>query len=373
MLLNNHSEVFNSYILEAREMAFLSMLETIFYKIMQRQETKQRDANTWTGRICPKIKKKLDKFFEWSNNCTVKPAGNFLYAVESHEFEKDYTVNFQTKTCDCKRWQLTGIPCHHAIACCRKDRINYENLVHSCYTVETYKRAYAFTLAPLRGRVFWEKMNASVVHPPLFTKVMGRPKRCRRKAPEEKLKKGITVLTKAGTKIHCSVCGKSGHNKKGHQTYVQNQQQQMEEGIIMEDQEIDIPSILEHIYPHSANPDLDPTKDQDSMVYRMQQEQNEQMPVNRLVGPLPENAFIAAARESMPKPRVRLTTASARGNLRGRGRGRGGSRGPTGAATGGRGKRSSQAHGTCDGGTSRGRKSNKTVIPDLNDAAPYDI
>jgi hypothetical protein len=44
MLLNNHSEVFNSYILEAREMPFLCMLETIFYKILQRIYTKQREA-----------------------------------------------------------------------------------------------------------------------------------------------------------------------------------------------------------------------------------------------------------------------------------------------------------------------------------------
>ena len=34
MLLNNHSEVFNSYILDAREMPMLSMLEHIFYKLM---------------------------------------------------------------------------------------------------------------------------------------------------------------------------------------------------------------------------------------------------------------------------------------------------------------------------------------------------
>jgi hypothetical protein len=118
-------------------------------------------------------------------------------------------------------------------------------LVHSCYTVETYKRAYAYTLAPLRGRVFWEKMNATRVHPPLYTKMMGRPKRCRRKAPEEKVKKGVTFFNKAGTIIHCSICGKGGHNKKGHHTYLLSQQQQLEEGVIWEDEEIDIPSILE--------------------------------------------------------------------------------------------------------------------------------
>ncbi|KAM0886359.1 hypothetical protein ACQ4PT_029736 [Festuca glaucescens] len=38
MLLNNHSEVFNSYILQAIEMVILSMLETIFYKLMLRVE-----------------------------------------------------------------------------------------------------------------------------------------------------------------------------------------------------------------------------------------------------------------------------------------------------------------------------------------------
>ncbi|KAM0917303.1 hypothetical protein ACQ4PT_009611 [Festuca glaucescens] len=382
MLLNNHSEVFNSYILEAREMAFLSMLETIFYKILQRQERKQKEGMTWTGRICPKIKKKLEKFFEWSNNCIVKPAENYLFAVESHEFEKDYSVDFKSRTCDCKRWQLTGIPCHHAIACCRKDNINYENLVDNCYTVETYKRAYAYTLAPLRGRVFWEKMNATRVHPPLYTKVMGRPKRCRRKAPEEKVKEGVPYFTKAGTIIHCSICGKSGHNKKGHQTYLLSQQQQMEEGVVWEDEEIDIPSILE-----SANPDLDPTNIQESMVYRMQQEQNEHMPANRVLGPLPENEFIASARDSIPQSTTRVTTASTRGNLRARGRGRAtGGREATAAGTRGRGKRNATGHGTVHATTSRGRKTRKTNstvgnadanttrghsgIPDLNDAIP---
>jgi hypothetical protein len=43
---------------------------------------------------------------------------------------------------------------------------------------------------------------------------MGRPKKNRKKAPEEKIKKGVKVFTKAGVTIHCSVCGKADHNKK---------------------------------------------------------------------------------------------------------------------------------------------------------------
>jgi hypothetical protein len=58
------------------------------------------------------------------------------------------------------------------------------------------------------------------------------------------VKEGVPYFTKAGTIIRCSICGKSGHNKKGHQTYLLSQQQQME-GVVWEDEEIDIPSIVE--------------------------------------------------------------------------------------------------------------------------------
>jgi hypothetical protein len=151
---------------------------------------------------------------EWSNECRVTAAGDDVYSVSSHEFVKEYSVDFKTRTCDCRRWQLSGIPCHHVIACCKKDNINLENLVHSCYTVDAFNRAYAYNLAPLRDRAFWQNMNAVPIQPPLLTKVMGRPKKNRKKAPKEKIKKGARVFTKAGVTIHCSVCGKADHNKK---------------------------------------------------------------------------------------------------------------------------------------------------------------
>ena len=56
------------------------------------------------------------------------------------------------------------------------------------------------------------------------------------------------------------------------------------------------------------------------------------MPINRVLGHLPENAFVVAARDSIPQPSVRVTTASSRGNLRGRGRGRGRTSAPRGPA-----------------------------------------
>ena len=274
------------------------MLETIFHKLMQRIQSKQKECEKWSGRICPKIKK-LDKFLEWSKNCDVSAADNYTYAVKSHEWEKDYVVDMKARTCDCKRWQLSGIPCHNVIACCSLDRINPENLVHSSYTIDTFNNAYAYNLTPLRGRVFWEKINAVHIYPPLYTKVMGRPKKSRKKAPEEKMKKGVKVLTKAGVSIHCSVCGVAGHNSKGHGKYLASLQQQQQSHIIGEDEEIDIPELVQvlinaeqflshlygttkslivalmcvqHVIPHTPDPRLDPTNLVDNMVHKMQEQ-----------------------------------------------------------------------------------------------------
>jgi hypothetical protein len=97
MLLNNHSEVFNSYILEAREIPMLSMLEIIFYKIMHRIVSKQKEAESMTGTICPKIRKKLDKFTEWSANCGVEDAGNGIYHVIIAEKQRIFNVDMVAK------------------------------------------------------------------------------------------------------------------------------------------------------------------------------------------------------------------------------------------------------------------------------------
>uniref|UniRef100_A0ACD5V6R4 Uncharacterized protein n=1 Tax=Avena sativa TaxID=4498 RepID=A0ACD5V6R4_AVESA len=79
ILLNNNCEVFNKYILEARELPVLSMLETIKAQIMTRHYTKNKDRSSWTGPICPKIRKKLDKHIELSRNVFANAAGDGLF------------------------------------------------------------------------------------------------------------------------------------------------------------------------------------------------------------------------------------------------------------------------------------------------------
>ncbi|XP_044382226.1 uncharacterized protein [Triticum aestivum] len=147
-LLNNMSEVFNSYILYAREMPIKSMLDQIMWKLTNRIVGKQREAEKWTGRLCPKIQKKLDKYVEWAKNCRVQEYGQGVFKVFS--LNNTYIVDLNMLSCECKRWVLSGIPCHHAIACFRHERIEPESMVHSCYTIEEYKKCYGFNMMPMR-------------------------------------------------------------------------------------------------------------------------------------------------------------------------------------------------------------------------------
>ena len=57
----------------------------------------------------------------------------------------------------------------------REERIDPEEMVHECYSVQTYLKAYGYNLMPLRDPEMWEKMDGDKVYPPIFTKQLGRP------------------------------------------------------------------------------------------------------------------------------------------------------------------------------------------------------
>lgn len=122
ILLNNNCEVFNKYILDARELPILSMFEKIKSQLMTRHYNKRNElANEITRSFCPKIRKKLSKNAEFSNICYALPSGQGVFRVLVRDYQ--HIVDIKARTCDCRRWQLTGIPCSHAISCLRHERI----------------------------------------------------------------------------------------------------------------------------------------------------------------------------------------------------------------------------------------------------------
>lgn len=155
ILLNNNCEVFNKYILEARELPLLSMLERIKGQLMTRYYNKQKEMEEkWQGPICPKIWKKVSKNADIANNCFILPAGKGIFYVQHKHFS--YIVDIQTRHCGCRRWDLTGIPCCHAISCLRNERIPAESVLAACYTTEAYLNAYGYHIWPCSNKTKWK-------------------------------------------------------------------------------------------------------------------------------------------------------------------------------------------------------------------------
>ena len=214
VLLNNNCEVFNNYILEARELPILSMLEKIKNQLMTRYYSKQKEfTEQFVGTICPKIRKKLTKISELANVCYVLPSGNEIFQVNDRDFQ--YTVDLQAKTCECRKWNLTGIPCQHAISCLRHERIPPESVVHDCYSLAAFNRAYETNIMPCKDISIWEDVGGQQVLPPIYEKKVGRPPKNRRKQPHEVQGKNGPRMSRHGITITCSYCKGENHNVRG--------------------------------------------------------------------------------------------------------------------------------------------------------------
>ncbi|KAL4291181.1 hypothetical protein GQ457_14G014140 [Hibiscus cannabinus] len=222
MLLNNLSECFNMVILEARDKPILTMLEIIRTKMMRRIVQKREEAEKYTGILYPRIQKKLDNqiqnsvtllklemFVHCVSRCRPIYAGNFQYQVECGQGEQ-HVVNIQKYTCTCRRWDLTGIPCNHAISVINCNNMNVVSFVDPCYK-DTQLSIYGHYICPIRGVNQWTKVEGmEPILPPVLRRPVGRPNKKRRLERDEV--PTSRKLSKRGSKMTCTKCGKTGHN-----------------------------------------------------------------------------------------------------------------------------------------------------------------
>ena len=193
-------------------MPILSMLEQIKGQLMSRFYKKQREVGEeWQGPICPKIKKIINRNIEWANTCYAMPAGQGIFQVQDRDYS--FIVDTNMKTCDYRRWDLSGIPCSHAISCLRHERITPESVVPECYSSNSYLSAYGHNVWPCKDKSTWQKVGGNVILPPVYVKKVGRPPKSRKKQPYEVQGSHGPRLTKHGIQMTCRYYGDKGHNR----------------------------------------------------------------------------------------------------------------------------------------------------------------
>ncbi|GJR40733.1 multidrug resistance-associated protein 5 [Tanacetum coccineum] len=118
----------------------------------------------------------LDKLFRLtliSNNCKfwhVIHAGGNLFEVRSES--EEFTVDKGKRSCSCRMWQLSGIPCVHATKVIFLINRVHESYVPTWFETDMYFVAYHNFVKPVSGMNFWpdQSMYSTVLQP--------KPKKC---------------------------------------------------------------------------------------------------------------------------------------------------------------------------------------------------
>ncbi|XP_074296575.1 uncharacterized protein LOC141626881 [Silene latifolia] len=209
MLLNNLCETFNAVIKDARDKPILTHMEWMRRYVMKRSYEKISGVEKYGERLMPYVDKYLEKVGKETRYCIISPS-KAGYEVE---YKGDTcTVKLDKNACSCYLWDLTGIPCTHAMACIMKQRHVPEDYVDEAYTRDKYILAYTPAINPMPGVRHWEKTSHPQPLPPAYRKMPGRPSsKKRRKEPGE----GENKFVKRAKKNNkCSRCGALGHNVK---------------------------------------------------------------------------------------------------------------------------------------------------------------
>ncbi|KAL4557735.1 hypothetical protein LXL04_035923 [Taraxacum kok-saghyz] len=183
ILLNNLCEVFNSKLIQARDKPIISCLEFIRQYLMKRICNVLKVIGKATGPLTPTATKLLERNREASVQYRARWSGTSKFEVYG-PWHDQHVVDMKEISCTCRRWELNGIPCKHAIATIHEMGDSGEvvgelyTYVNKVYYLDTWKEAYSHHVDPINGRAMWPKSQCpfKLTPPPHHTQP-GRPKK----------------------------------------------------------------------------------------------------------------------------------------------------------------------------------------------------
>ncbi|XP_060974157.1 uncharacterized protein LOC115695238 [Cannabis sativa] len=208
MLLNNLCESFNLAILDGRDKPIITLLE--------------ESVSKWNNPVGKRIFDILEKNKKLALKCQCTKSVGGLFQVTAPSGEVVAT-NLEKNTCSCRSFDLTCIPCGHAIACIWYSRLQIYGFVAACYKKEAFIGTYARAIAPMPSPEHWLDKGKNPILPPPVTVLPGRPKKFRKREVDEP-PPGATKMRRFGQSNNCSNCKQPGHTKKTCPKPVQEQE-----------------------------------------------------------------------------------------------------------------------------------------------------
>ncbi|XP_076936453.1 uncharacterized protein LOC143603566 [Bidens hawaiensis] len=244
VLTNNMCECFNSKLVDGRDKPIITLLEYIREYVMRKIVTVLKVIDRSSGLLTPYATQILESVKKEASRYSVHWNGEDHYQVTG-PYGDQCVVNMSTSTCACRRWEITGIPCRHVVACIwvkgAHDRSvgRPETFVKPIYTMDRWKAVYSYKVYPINGMSMWPTSQVPIqITAPKLKKQTRRPKKSRKKSAVERKDGGSRKKSKVdakgkgkavegeGQKVKavkntkpkgsntCGTCGQKGHNKR---------------------------------------------------------------------------------------------------------------------------------------------------------------
>ncbi|GJS28974.1 mutator type transposase [Tanacetum coccineum] len=186
-----------------------------FDKRMEEMKNHNIEAYEWLRKIPPQHSARSHFLEKAAAKLKVDWNGSDLYQV-SCPWGDQFVVNMTERVCSCRKWELSGIPCTHAVAAIWDMASNGtdtripESYCNPCHWLSTWKKMYRFKINPVNGPQAWKKSDVSTtIIPPKPHLQIGRPPKKRKKSAAELADEIMksNKMTRSGKSVTCSLWG----------------------------------------------------------------------------------------------------------------------------------------------------------------------
>ncbi|GJV91950.1 60S ribosomal protein L34 [Tanacetum coccineum] len=149
----------------------ITMLEEIRVYLMQRLYSMHNLASNLVDSITPSIRKEIERLKEAQRFWIVYPCGNNKYEIRKGDTL--YGVNIENRTCACKWWDLSGVPCVHSVAAFSFLKMDPVLGVSAWYSKKMWENAYSYFIRPVGGSTMWTNTPEEPPLPLVLKKMPG--------------------------------------------------------------------------------------------------------------------------------------------------------------------------------------------------------
>ena len=126
-------------------------------------------------RVTPYAYKLINREKEASRRLHCRQAGELEFQVLSPGYTD--VVHLDRRSCTCRKWDLLGIPCAHALCAIELNRYNPYDFCEHWFSTYCYRRTYNDVIHATRNAKQWELRSDERVLAPMARRQPGRPKK----------------------------------------------------------------------------------------------------------------------------------------------------------------------------------------------------